>query len=31
MQNSDEGSRIVGIGLLILLLCLLDTARGDTE
>ena len=31
MQNSDEGSHIVSIGLLILLLCLLDTARGDTE
>ena len=31
MQNSAEGSPIGGIGLLILLLCLLDTARGDTE
>ena len=31
MHSSDEGSHIVGIGLLILLLCLLDTARGDTE
>ena len=31
MDNSDDGSHIVGIGLLILLLCLLDTVRGDTE
>jgi len=31
MQNSDEGSHIVGIGLLILLLCILDTVKGDTE
>lgn len=31
MQNSDEGSHIVAIGIIILILCLLDTVKGDTE
>ena len=29
MQNSDEGSHIAAIGIIILILCLLN--RGDTE
>ena len=31
MHSSDEGSHIAAIGIIILILCLLDTARGDTE
>ena len=31
MHNSDEGSHIAAIGLLILSLWLLETVRGDTE
>ena len=30
-MHNDEGSHIAAIGIIILILCLLDTVKGDTE